>query len=61
MRAFRVLLNALGFATLFMVLMVSSAIITAGLHRAFSATGPRWQLITPGVERPLVAPKLQKA
>ena len=36
MRALRVFLTALGFATLFAVLMISSAILTAGLHRAMS-------------------------
>jgi hypothetical protein len=40
MRALRVLLTALGFAAFFAVLMISSAIITAGLHRAIGATAP---------------------
>ena len=52
MRAFRVLLTALGFATLFTVLMISSAIITAGLHRAMSSPEPHPQLIAPPVELP---------
>jgi len=56
MRALRVLLTALGFATLFTVLMISSAIITAGLHRAMSSTEPHPQLIAPTVEVPLVTP-----
>jgi len=54
MRAIRVFLTALGFATLFTVLMISSAILTAGLHRAMSSSEPHPQLIAPPVELPQV-------
>jgi hypothetical protein len=39
MRALQVILTVLGFATIFAVLMVSSAIITATVHKAI-ATAP---------------------
>jgi hypothetical protein len=54
MRALRVFLTALGFATLFAVLMISSAILTAGLHRAMSSSEPHPRLIAPPVELPQV-------
>jgi len=59
MRALRVFLTALGFATLFAVLMISSAILTAGLHRAMSyramsSSEPHPQLIAPPAELPQV-------
>jgi hypothetical protein len=37
MRALQVILTVLGFATIFAVLMVSSAIITATVHKAIAA------------------------
>ena len=37
MRALQVILTVLGFATFFAVLMVSSAIITAAVHKAIAA------------------------
>jgi len=62
MRALRVFLTALGFATLLTVLMLSSAIITAGLHRAMSSTEPHPQLIKRlPVELPLVTPNCKSA
>jgi hypothetical protein len=61
MRALRVFLTALGFATLFTMLMVSSAIITAGIHRALSSTEPRPQQIAPPVGLPRVTPNYKNA
>jgi hypothetical protein len=61
MRALRVLLTALGFVTLFTMLMISSAIITAGIHRAIGSTEPRPQPIAPPVGLPSLTPNCKSA
>jgi hypothetical protein len=51
MRALQVILTVLGFATIFAVLMVSSAIITATIHKAIAAApiGAIRQLVDPRI------------
>lgn len=56
MRALRVFLTALGFATLFAVLMISSAILTAGLHRATSYRATSHRATSSSEPHPLIAP-----
>jgi hypothetical protein len=57
MRALRVFLTALGFATLFAVLMISSAILTAGLHRAMSYRAMSYRAMSSSEPHPqLIAP-----